>query len=300
MHFAFAMGKIQLDTGSFDSGFKYLKIGNSIKKKKLNYNIKSSIDIFVKIKNSFNNLKLNNQFINSSKNTKPIFILGMPRSGTSLVEQIVSSHSRVYGAGELEFLDKAIQYTDWKKKKIKNKDIKKIRELYLSEINLISRLPYTTDKMPLNFQWIGFIINSFPEAKIIHLNRDPMAVCWSNYKINFSTKGMAFSFNLVDVAKYYNLYEDLMNFWELKFPKKIYNISYEKLTENQEEETKKLLNYLDLEWEDNVLNFYQNKRIVKTASNTQIRQKIYQDSSKEWKKFEKWLQPIKKNLKSII
>jgi tetratricopeptide (TPR) repeat protein len=297
MHFAFAMGKVQLDIGNFNSGFKYLEIGNSIKKKRLNYKIEDSIDTFSKIKNYFNKFKFNNKIINSSTNTKPIFILGMPRSGTSLVEQIISSHSKVYGAGELEFLEKAIYSTNWESNKTQDEDIKKIREQYLLKINLISKLPYITDKMPLNFQWIGFIVNAFPEAKIIHLNRDPMAVCWSNYKINFATNGMGFSFNLVDIAKYYKLYEDLINFWNLKFSKNIYNLNYENLTHNQEIETRKLLNYLGLDWEDAVLNFYKNKRVVKTASNAQIRKNIYQGSSEEWKKFEKWLQPIKKNLK---
>ena len=220
----------------------------------------------------------------------------MPRSGTTLVEQILSSHSAIYGAGELNFLDNAINLIDWQNNKIQKKDIMEIRKNYINELKKISKSTYTTDKMPLNFRWIGFIAYAFPNAKIIHVKRDAMATCWSNYKTNFSKNGMAFTFNQIDVAKYYQLYEDLMKFWHKKFPKKIYELNYEKLTENQEEEEKKLFNYLNLNWEDSVLEFYKNKRIVQTASSIQVRKKMYKGSSKEWKKYKKWLEPMIKAL----
>ena len=293
---SFAMGKAQIDLGNFENGFNYLKIGNTLRKKQLNYNIQESILKFSEIKNCFKNFKLNNnQFINNYKN-KPIFILGMPRSGTTLVEQILSSHSLVHGAGELEFLNDAIYSSNWKNKKIKNIDIEKIRNEYLAKLNTISDTPYIVDKMPLNFQWIGFIAFAFPEAKIIHLKRKPMAVCWSNYKINFAAEGMAFSFDLEDVAKYYKLYENLMKFWHKKLPNRIYDLDYDNLTGSPKEEKERLLEHLELKWENAVLNFYKNKRAVRTASNSQIRKNIYKGSSEEWKKYDKWLHPIKKHI----
>ncbi len=293
---SFAMGKAQIDLGNFQNGFNYLKIGNTLRKKQLNYKIQESISHFSEIKNCFKDFKTNNnQFINNYKN-KPIFVLGMPRSGTTLVEQIISSHSLVHGAGELEFLNDAIYSSNWKNKKIKNIDIEKIRNDYLTKINKISNKPYITDKMPLNFQWIGFIALAFPEAKIIHLKRKPMAVCWSNYKINFSSEGMGFSFNQEDLAKYYKLYEGLMKFWDKKFSNKIYDLDYDNLTNYPEKEIKRLLEYLELKWENSVLNFHKNKRIVRTASSSQIRKNIYKGSSEEWKKYRKWLHPMKRYL----
>ena len=289
---SFAMGKAQLDLNEFDKGFKFLNTGNSLRKKKMKYTIQKSKNIFSKIMHRFKKLQFREEKLNTLSNTQPIFILGMPRSGTTLVEQILSSHSAICGAGELEFLENAINSIDWQNTKIQKKDIKKIREEYIFQLNKISKLPYITDKMPLNFQWIGFIVYAFPEAKIIHLKRDAMAVCWSNYKLNFESEGMAFSFDQIDIAKYYKLYEDLMEYWHEKFPKKIYDFNYEALTKNQEEQTRKLFEYLEIDWEKAVLNFHKNDRAVQTASNTQIRQKIYQGSSQEWKNYKPWLQPM--------
>ena len=289
---SFAMGKAQLDLNEFDKGFKFLNTGNSLRKKKMKYTIQKSKNIFSKIMHRFKELQFKEEKLNTFSNTQPIFILGMPRSGTTLVEQILSSHSAICGAGELEFLKNAINSIDWQNTKIQKKDIKKIREEYIFQLNKISKLPYITDKMPLNFQWIGFIVYAFPEAKIIHLKRDAMAVCWSNYKLNFESEGMAFSFDQIDIAKYYKLYENLMKYWHEKFPKKIYDFNYEALTKNQEEQTRKLFEYLEIDWEKAVLNFHKNDRAVQTASNTQIRQKIYQGSSQEWKNYKPWLQPM--------
>jgi tetratricopeptide (TPR) repeat protein len=289
---SFAMGKAQLDLNEFDKGFKFLNTGNSLRKKKMKYTIQKSKNIFSKIMHRFKELQFKEEKLNTFSNAQPIFILGMPRSGTTLVEQILSSHSAICGAGELEFLKNAINSIDWQNTKIQKKDIKKIREEYIFQLNKISKLPYITDKMPLNFQWIGFIVYAFPEAKIIHLKRDAMAVCWSNYKLNFESEGMAFSFDQIDIAKYYKLYEDLMEYWHEKFPKKIYDFNYEALTKNQEEQTRKLFEYLEIDWEKAVLNFHKNDRAVQTASNTQIRQKIYQGSSQEWKNYKPWLQPM--------
>jgi hypothetical protein len=124
-----------------------------------------------------------------------------------------------------------------------------------------------------------------------------MATCWSNYKANFTKSGLAFTFDQVDVTEYYKLYEDLMGFWQKKFPKKIYELNYDKLTENQELESRKIFNYLGIKWENSVLEFHNNSRAVQTASNIQVRKKMYKGSSQQWKKYEPWLQPMFNNLK---
>ena len=208
----FAMGKAQLDIGNSEKGLQLINTGNSLRKKELKYKIQKSKDIFDKIKNNFKELNIKNEKTSPDSISQPIFIVGMPRSGTTLVEQILSSHSSIYGAGELNFLDNAINLIDWQNNKIQKKDIIEIRKNYINELKKISKSTYTTDKMPLNFRWIGFIAYAFPNAKIIHVKRDAMATCWSNYKTNFSKGGMAFAFDQIDIAEYYKLYEDLMDF----------------------------------------------------------------------------------------
>jgi len=293
----FAMGKAQLDIGNSKKALQLINAGNSLRKKELKYKIKKSKDIFNKIKNNFKEFNIKNEETSPDSISQLIFIVGMPRSGTTLVEQILSSHSSIYGAGELDFLDNAINLIDWQNNKIQKKDIIEIRKNYINELKKISKSTYTTDKMPLNFRWIGFIAYAFPNAKIIHVKRDVMATCWSNYKTNFSKGGLAFAFDQIDIAEYYKLYEDLMDFWRKKFSEKIYELNYDKLTENQELESRKMFNYLGLKWENSVLEFHNNNRIVQTASNIQVRKKMYRGSSQQWKKYTPWLQPMLNNLK---
>ena len=226
----------------------------------------------------------------------------MPRSGTSLVEQIISSHKETYGAGELSTLNNLIMpiVNDCiiQDKKVSDDDYLKIRNEYLGHISRLNiSETIITDKMPTNFRYIGFILKAFPEAKIINLNRDSRAVCWSIYKSFFPGKGLGWAFNMEDLAGYYNSYSDLMSFWHQLFPKKIYDICYEDLTINQESETRKLLEYCELDWDNNCLNFHTNKRAVKTTSSLQVRKKMYQGSSEVWKKYESYLKPLISNLK---
>ena len=291
------MGKAQLDINNPEKGLRLINAGNSLRKKELKYKNQKSKELFDKIKNNFKELNIKNKETSHDSFSQPIFIVGMTRSGTTLVEQILSSHSSIYGAGELDFLDNAINLIDWQNNKIQKKDIIEIRKNYINELKKISKSAYTTDKMPLNFRWVGFIAYAFPNAKIIHVKRDAMATCWSNYKANFPKGGLAFTFDQIDIAEYYKLYENLMSFWKKKFPKKIYELNYEKLTENQEPESRKIFNYLGLKWESSVLEFHNNSRVVKTASNIQVRKKMYKGSSQQWEKYKPWLQPMLNNLK---
>jgi tetratricopeptide (TPR) repeat protein len=293
MHFNLALAKSEDDLGNKELFINYLIQANAIRKKDLAYDIAQDEQLFASIRQFFDSDVANKQadFV-SNFSTTPIFILGMPRSGTTLVEQIVSSHSNVFGAGELEFLNQAINNSGWQLEKDRKRVFSRVRSFYNLKISEVSTASIITDKMPLNFRWVGFILNALPDAKIVHVKRNPAAVCWSNLKTYFPSEGMGFTFDSQDIAKYYRLYKDLMDFWQRKYPEKIYNLNYESLTENQEEETRKLLGYLELEWEDNVLEFYKNKRSVNTASSLQIRQKMYKGSSLEWKKYEQWLQPM--------
>jgi len=173
-----------------------------------------------------------------------------------------------------------------------------IREDYLrslAKLNVSEKV--ITDKWPLNFRNIGFILSAFPEAKIIHVRRDARAICWSIYKNFFSGQGNGWAYSFDDLAKFYVLYEELMSYWHQIYPNRIYDISYEELTINQEKETRDLLDYCNLDWDQNCLKFHENKRDVNTASALQVRKKMYQGSSDAWKKYEKFLEPLVKSLK---
>ena len=216
----------------------------------------------------------------------------MPRSGTSLIEQIVSNHSEVHGAGELDLLPISLKNSDWQNSVDLEEVSQKIRKEYLEKISLISNKKYITDKLPENFKRIGFILNAFPESKIIHLQRNSMAICWSNYKSNFSSTNMAFTLNQEYTTEYYLLYRDLMKFWNERYSEKIINVNYENLVENFEEEVKKLFVKLNLNWEKQLYDFHKNERPVETASFMQVRSKIYKKSSEEWKKYSNHLESM--------
>ena len=298
------MAKAEEDLGNIESAYKYLKSGNSLKKKILNYNIAKDVELFSNIKKIFN--KFDFQKTDNSKTDNIIFILGMPRSGTSLVEQIISSHSEVFGAGELPILSNII-----KKSFIENGSlvIEKINQNF-NELSTIESLrvdyleyiryfnfteKYITDKAPLNFRWIGFIKILFPNAKIIHCSRDPKNNCLSMFK-NLFEGGLPFTYDENDVVEYYKLYKDLMKFWESKFKDSILNIKYEDMIKDNEGEIKKIINFCNLDWEDNCLKFYNNKTPIKTMSTAQARQPIYKSSVKSFDKYSKFLKIIDQEL----
>jgi len=151
---------------------------------------------------------------------------------------------------------------------------------------------FITDKMPQNFRFIALICAAFPEAKIVHVQRSAQATCWSNFKHYFVSKGLGYSYNLRDTVKYYSLYTDLMRFWHKTYGSRIYNLDYDKLTENQEQETRCLIEHLGLYWDEACLAPQNNKRYVRTASQQQVRKKVYKGSSQAWRKYEPFLDGV--------
>ena len=287
--FFYSISKAYFDIGNNDLAFKYLNSANSIKLKNLDYSFNKDRKEFKKIKEYFTNKKILTLKKFEKNQVIPIFILGMPRSGTSLIEQIVSNHSEVHGAGELDILPISVKNSNWQNSDDFEKTLNKIRKEYLEKICLISKKKYVTDKLPGNFKRIGFILNAFPDCKIIHLERNPMAICWSNYKSNFNSTGMGFTLSQEYTAEYYLLYKDLMKFWHERYPEKIINVNYENFVENFEEEVKKLFVKLNLNWEEQLYDFHKNERPVETASFMQVRSKIYKKSSEQWKNYKKYL-----------
>ena len=143
--------------------------------------------------------------------------------------------------------------------------------------------------MPQNFRYIGLLAAAVPEAKIIHVKRSPAAVCWATYKQYFESRNLGYCYAIEDIVNYYHLYENLLEFWLNKLNKRIYNLNYELLTVNQENETRRLIDHLGIGWDVNCLSPQNNKRRVATVSSLQIREKVYQGSSKQWKKYEPFL-----------
>jgi tetratricopeptide (TPR) repeat protein len=293
----FGLSKAYEDKKEFSKAAENFEKGNNLKRKQSNYSIDKDKDLFQQIKTLFTNYEHNKLTLNPSKK-KIIFIIGMPRSGTTLVEQIVSSHKNVFGAGELNYLHQLIY------KKKKNSDdvnfsinlvgldaptLNIITQSYFDFIaNFSFKEDFIIDKTLLNFQLVGFIRLLFPNSKIIHCERNPKANCLSIYKHLFEHEG-PWCYNKKELNEYYNLYLDLMTFWEKKFPGKIYNIKYEDLILNPDAEIKKLIDGLKIGWDANCIKFYENKNAIKTLSVNQARKKIYSSSLGLYEKYKAFL-----------
>ena len=228
-----------------------------------------------------------------SHDYSPIFVIGMPRSSTTLVEQILSNHSKVYGAEEVEFIPNLAR------EKFDECDLQKIGEEYVNKMkNISSNSDRTTDKLPANFLYVGFIKLILPRSKIIHCYRNSKDNCLSIFKNQFSSKKIKFAYDMNEIVSYYSLYENLMNYWKTTLPNFIYEIKYENLVLDTKNEIKNLLLNCDLDWSNNCLNFHNNNRPVKSASDTQIRSKIYNSSINSWKNYEKHLNKYFNKLKN--
>ena len=296
MLLGFALGKAYGDIGEHDRAFDYLALANRLRKAELGYDISPTRAAFERVASMFTqvgpSLTLADETETASTRT-PVFVLGMPRSGTTLVEQILASHSSVYGAGELRLLDQSVLTNGWDSAPLSLDRLRAVRRSYLEKLVRIGgQEPFVTDKMPFNFLWLGFVLTALPQAKVIHVERDARATCWSNFKHYFADKRTGFTNDLRDLAEYYKMYAELMKFWHQRFPGRIYDLRYEALVGDQENQTRKLLDYIGLEWEAQCLEFHATRRAVNTASASQVRRRMYQGSSDEWRNYRRHLEPL--------
>lgn len=229
---------------------------------------------------------------------KPVFIVGMPRSGTSLTEQILASHSSVHGAGEVEFFNhlkfRAGSFPE-ACTSLSDDDIRQLRRDYVARVRLTREITadVVTDKMPHNFLYLGLIARLFPEAVIVHCARAPMDNCVSLYFQNFTAApAHAYSFDLSGLGRYYSDYRRLMAHWQAVLPLRVHELSYESLVAAQERESRALLQAVGLPWHEAVLRFHETKRDVQTASAAQVRQPIYSSSVERWRRYEAELAPL--------
>ena len=296
---SFALGKAYDDVKDYDKAFHHYSNGNELRRKNINFSIEDEKSAFNNIKKIFDH-SIFTKFLKSGFcDDTPIFILGMPRSGTTLVEQILSSHPSVFGGDELNFIPDLINKTsDFTVENISNINIKKLEEIGKKYINQVKKLSNNskrvTDKLPINFKWIGFIKLILPNSKIIHCTRNPKDNCLSIFKNYFVNPQLNFAYNLEEISEFYLLYIDLMKYWKRIFPNFIIEAKYEKIIENPKKEIQSLVKACNLPWNDNCLKFYDNKRPIKTASDTQARKKIYKSSIDVWKNHENNLKIFQK------
>ncbi len=303
----FAFAKANDDLKNSDFAFeKYLE-ANKTHRQTYTYSVENDLELMTDIRSTITSEFLEQHKNSGVKGTGQIFILGMPRSGTSLVEQILASHSTVHGAGELYFMEQVVFNLVRAKgsrtvaeglKETSSENIKLLAGNYLERRRgLATNAKNIIDKMPRNFLYVGLIKILFPDSKIIHCRRSPEDTCLSIFKKYFVGQQL-FAYDLEELGQYYNYYLDHMDYWRSIMSDGFYEIDYEKLISNQQSETENLLAYCGLEWEDKCLEFHETKRVVRTASIDQVRQPIYSSSVEAWKKFEQELKPLTRVLNS--
>lgn len=311
-HLSFALGKALEDKQDYDSAFEQYNLANRFYKKKHNYNPSETSVAVERQKSVFTKEFLASHAGAGSLAQDPIFIVGLPRSGSTLLEQILASHSQVDATMELaeitamvRSLNKAEHPEEMRGypeivTKLTNEELKNFGDEYIKRTQIYRKgAQYFIDKTPHNFLHIGLILSILPNAKIIDARRDPMACGFSIYKQQFA-RGHRFSNDLNDIGLYYQEYLSLMDHWHQVLPNKILTVNYESVVSDFENQVRQLLNFCGLDFEENCLSFYKSKRAVATVSSEQVRQPIYNSALEQWKKFEKHLDPLKNSLNAQI
>lgn len=301
----FALGKMREDIGGYDDAFAAYAEGNRLKYAQLPPSEVNKAELIEHVRTVFNETF----FVNHPKPVRagkaPIFIVGMPRSGTTLIEQILSSHPDIHGAGELPDLEDLVFSLARKAGKpvetypdiaatLSADELLRLGDTYTERVwQSAPEATRITDKMMANFLHVGMIHLMLPNAKIIHAMRDPMDSCFSCYTNLFSKNNLDFTYDLGTVGRYYARYIQLMQHWQRVLPTgTILELRYEDMVTDTEGQARRLLQYLDLPWDPRCLNFHENKRVVKTVSAAQVRRPVYRSSVARWKHFETHLGPL--------
>ena len=310
LHLCQALAKEYEDLGMFDAAFEYLARGKAKKRASLDYSIAEDQRLFEAVETAFDEASL--QGVSAGyANDEPIFVIGMPRSGTTLIERVLSSHPEVLSAGELQnfaiclkratgtvsnrVLDEATLASG------RRVDAARLGQAYLESTRpMTGRLRHFVDKMPLNFLYLGFIHLALPQAKIVCLRRNPLDTCLSNFRqlfaLNFSYYN--YSYDLADVGAYYVLFDRLMAHWQRVLPGKVLELQYEQFVHAQESQTRRLLEHCGLDWDARCLEFHRNQAPVATASAVQVRRGLYTGSIGRWRQYAQQLEPLRRQLVS--
>lgn len=308
----FELARVHDRLGNYEKVFDFLHQANRIVRETFRYDVKTEKKMLRSFADVFSQELLEEKKGCGSSDPSPIFIVGMPRSGTTLVEQILASHSQVEAGGELYYLNSVItksaplnlpfqvdiiKLPNYEQiRKVPQGDFTMMAESYLEATTPMRKgKKYLTDKMPHNFVHVGMIRILFPNCRVIHCNRDPMDNGLSLYMQHFK-RLHPYMYSLTEIGEYYSGYFSLMQHWHRILPGFMYEVSYENLVKNPERETKKLLDFCGLQWEEACLRFYELKRFIRTASEGQVDQPIYSTSMGRWKRYENQLQPLRRVL----
>jgi len=313
LHLHYALAKAHEDVDDLDTAFRHYGIAGEKCRKDLEYSDKEAAKMSDIIPKVVTKSRLAETLQSGYKSETPVFILGMPRSGTSLMEQILSAHPEIFGAGELKILTGVLENLHIAQNRVQMNEKDPVfdydlnatwdmrGEHYVERLMKLADKPHKriVDKMPGNFNFVGMIHAILPNAKIIHSRRHPVETCLSCYRIHFA-EGHQWSYNLRELGQFYKRYWNLMKYWREEFPGVMYEVRYEDNVADVEGQSKKLIDYLGLEWNENCLNFYNVDRPVKTASVIQVRKPIYTTSTNRWRKYEKYLGPLLEELGDIV
>ncbi|NNF15226.1 MAG: tetratricopeptide repeat protein [Gammaproteobacteria bacterium] len=284
----FGLGKAYEDLQNYPAAFDCFAQANACYRSTFEYDSKHDKKVFDNIKALFSSDFIGRIAKGPPGEQTPVFVVGMPRSGTTLVEQILDSHPGVYGAGELNLFPESLaslcgsrdgvdftrgfsRLSDTQRQEIAKQYLRRLKALAPAADRII-------DKLPMNFFNVGVILTLMPSAKIVHCRRDPVDTCWSIYKNILSEQGHAYAYDQTELGLFYRRYQDLMSHWERLFPHKLIPIDYEQLIRDQEPETRRLIEACGLPWDDHCLEFHQNRRAVQTISAGQVRRPIYSSS----------------------
>ncbi|MDX8456131.1 sulfotransferase [Mesorhizobium sp. VK9D] len=302
MQLSFGLGKANDDLKDYGRAFDYFAEGNAIRRQGIDYDPVRTRDEFEAMKAVLDKAFFEKHKPSDISDDTPIFVVGMPRSGTTLVEQIIASHPQVFGAGELNILKTAVgkQFpmsmpggfpagiAD-----MPDSAFAEAGQAYLDMLH--TRYPglrHVTDKMPGNFLLVGFLHMMLPKAKIIHCARDAAATCLSIFKVHFRGDSHRYGYDLGELADFHNLYADIMAHWHKVLPGVVHDVRYEDFVADQEGQTRALMAFLGLPWDDKVLSFHETDRPVRTASAAQVRRPMYQGSVDLWKRYGDRLKPL--------
>jgi tetratricopeptide (TPR) repeat protein len=311
-HLCFALGKALELRKHFDESFKYYHLGNTIKENLTGYSADNIENYVRRMKASCPTELFMSKAGQGCQAPDPIFIVGLPRSGSTLLEQILASHSQVDGTKELiQILAIAKRLGGTRKEADASRYPGVLTELTAGQLEELGQryidrthiqrggAPFFTDKMPNNFLHIGLISLILPKARIIDARRHPMAACFSGFTQLFA-RGQTFTYGLSNIGRYYRDYVDLMDHWDEVLPGKVLRVQYEEVVADTENQVRRMLDFCGLEFEENCLHFYQTERAVRTASSEQVRQPIYSGAMEHWRNFEPHLDELKQALGSVL
>ena len=299
----FAMGKALADLGQYRNAFRHLLKGNALKRRSIAYDEPQRLAMFENIRTTFSQDFMKSGPGGGDTSWSPIFIVGMPRSGTTLMEQVLASHSKVFGAGELETFKEAMAecingrgivpaYPDLVAA-LSQDQIRRLGEIYTTRVR--ARAPEAeriVDKMPLNFVFVGLIHLALPNARFINTLRDPLDTCVSCFSLLF-TGAQPFAYDLAELGRYYRGYERVMEHWHSVLPPGVMiDARYEDLVDDLEGTARRVLRHCGLDWEDACRDFHDTKRAIRTASLMQVREPVYRRSIGTWRRYAEFLEPL--------